>query len=962
MDKRVLFVAVLLSGYSFNAKAQQFTPVDESGEVEYEKACKEFQLVPSRSIAMFNDYLDKYPDSRHRNRVESLIATAYFKEGRYKEAIAIFNSCDIDALADNERDEAAYSLATAYLKENDIEKAKVWFTMLKSISGSHYMDAVYNLAYIDYSEKRYDDAAKAFLSLKDNERFGENSSYYLSEIYLLQKRYQNSLSISKELQEKYPNSKLLSDYYRVEGESYYGMNSFVEAATALQKYILSASQPQRAALYEAGVSLYNTGVYSQAASMFSKAATTSDEISQSSYLYMGLSYLQLKERNMARMSFEQAANYNFNTKIKEEALYNYALLIHETSYSPFAESVTVFERFLNEFPDSEYSDRVNDYLVEVYMNTKSYVAALASINKIKSPGKAIMEAKQKILFSLGTQEFANSDFEKALSYFNQSLSLGNYAESVRLNATYWKGETLYRLERYDQATEEYKRYINSAKDRAGEEYRLALYNLGYCYFKQKNYSQAKGWFEKYASLPKDNALMLADAYNRIGDCNFYSREFAVAATNYSKAKAADSSLADYSLYQEAFVKGLQRDYNGKIVTLNTLLSDYPQSQYIDDAIYEQGRAFVQMEQNNKAIERYNILLQKFPQSAMARKAASEIGLLYYQDDKYPQAIDAYKKVIKEYPGSEEAGLAQRDLKSIYIDLNKVDEYAAFASTLNNGVAFNANERDSLTYAAAEKVYMKGAVDEARRSFINYLQSFPQGAFALDANYYVGLIDFNQKNYNEALSSLDKVLQFPSNKFSENAMLLSATMAFDGGDYQKSLTLYSNLINKTASADKLQKAQIGMLRSAAKLNRCSDIIMAADKLLASAKLSPELSNEARYYRSKAYIQSRELNKALPDLKLLANDTRNVYGAEAKFQLAQIYFEQDNKSAAEKELLNYIEVSTPHVYWLARSFVLLSDIYMQTGRNVEAKQYLLSLKQNYNENQEINSMIESRLSKL
>ncbi len=68
MDKRVLFVAVLLSGYSFNAKAQQFTPVDESGQVEYEKACKEFQLVPSRSIAMFNDYLDKYPDSRHRNQ------------------------------------------------------------------------------------------------------------------------------------------------------------------------------------------------------------------------------------------------------------------------------------------------------------------------------------------------------------------------------------------------------------------------------------------------------------------------------------------------------------------------------------------------------------------------------------------------------------------------------------------------------------------------------------------------------------------------------------------------------------------------------------------------------------------------------------------------------------------------------------------------------------------------------
>lgn len=962
MDKRVLLIVALLSGYSFNVLGQQFKPVDESGELEYEKACKEYYIDPSQSITMFNDYLDKYPDSRHRNRVESLIATAYFKEGRYKEAIAIFNSCDIDALSDGERDEAAYSLATSYLKENNVEKAKIWFTLLKSISGSHYYDALYNLAYIDYTEGRYEEAAKSFLVLKDKDRFSENSSYYLSEIYLLQKRYSNSLELAKELQNRYPNSKLLSEYYRVEGESYYGMKSYADAATSLQKYISSTSQPQRTALYEAGISLYNTGIYSQAANMFGKAATANDEMTQSSYYYMGLSYLQLKERNLARMSFEQSANYNFSSKIKEESLYNYALLIHETSYSPFSQSVTVFEKFLNEFPDSKYADMVNDYLVEVYMNTKSYIAALESIEKIKTPGKTILEAKQKILFSLGTQEFANSNFDKALSYFNQSISLGVYNENVTKNAIYWKGETLYRLENYTQAAEAFRKYINSATNKSNDEYKLALYNLGYCYFKLKNYGQAKGWFERYASLPKDNSLMLADAYNRIGDCNFYSRDFALAAKNYSQAKAIDSSLADYSLYQEAFVRGLQRDYSGKIVTLNTLLKDYPQSQYIDDALYEQGRAFVQMEQNENAIERYNILLQKFPQSSLARKAASEIGLLYYQDDKFTQAISAYKKVINEFPGSEEARQAQRDLKSIYIDLNRVDEYAAFASTANNGIAFDPNERDSLTFVAAEKVYMKGNVEEAKESFINYIQIFPKGAFALDANYYIGLIHYNQKNYGESLAAFDKVLQYPSNKFSEEAMLLSAIMSFEGGDFEKSYNIYSALINKTASVEKMQRAQIGLLKSAVKLNKTNEIVLAANKLLESAKLSPELSNEAKYYRAKAYMANDDLNTAIIDLKELAKDTRNIYGAEAKYQLAQIYFNQGNLNLAEKELLNYIDVSTPHVYWLARSFVLLSDIYLQTGREVEAKQYLLSLKQNYDENQEINSMIESRLSRL
>ena len=98
------------------------------------------------------------------------------------------------------------------------------------------------------------------------------------------------------------------------------------------------------------------------------------------------------------MAFEQAAASNADMKVKEQAAYNYALCIHETSYSAFGESVTVFEKFLNEFPNSPYAEKVSNYLVEVYMNTRSYDAALKSIDRISHPSKAILEAKQKILF------------------------------------------------------------------------------------------------------------------------------------------------------------------------------------------------------------------------------------------------------------------------------------------------------------------------------------------------------------------------------------------------------------------------------------------------------------------------------------------------------------------------------------------------------------------------------------
>ena len=56
-------------------------------------------------------------------------------------------------------------------------------------------------------------------------------------------------------------------------------------------------------------------------------------------------------------------------------MYNYALLIHEPSFTGFGESVTIFEDFLNDFPNSQYADKVNDYLVEVYLTTKKYEAA-----------------------------------------------------------------------------------------------------------------------------------------------------------------------------------------------------------------------------------------------------------------------------------------------------------------------------------------------------------------------------------------------------------------------------------------------------------------------------------------------------------------------------------------------------------------------------------------------------------
>lgn len=933
-------------------------------DAEYMLVCSAYELKDKKRIDLLRQYLDRYPDTPYSNRIYALLASCYFYEGKYNEALALFNSARLDLLGNKERDERTYQLATCYLKTNNLKEAAIWFETLRASSPEYANDCTYYLSYIRYTLKRYDEALKGFLSLQDNSKYKALVPYYIAEIYAIKRNHDKAQIVAQNYLSAYPQNEHAAEMYRILGDAAYHFGQYHQAVEAFNSYLdKDKTTPRRDALYMLGLSYYQTKVYSKTAEMLGKVTTTNDALTQNAYLHMGLSYLQLAEKNKARMAFEQAASSNANMQVKEQAAYNYALCLHETSFSAFGESVTAFEKFLNEFPTSQYADKVGSYLVEVYMNTRSYEAALKSIDRIARPSTQILEAKQKILFQLGTQAFANANFDQALQYLNKSITLGQYNRQTKADAYYWCGESYYRLNRMEEAARDFNAYLQLTTETNNEMYALANYNLGYIAFHRKDYTQASNYFRKYTQLEKgENTTALADAYNRIGDCNLRVRNFEEAKHSYSQAEQMNTPSGDYSFYQLALVSGLQKDYSGKITLLNRLVGKYPSSPYAVNAIYEKGRSYVLMDNNSQAIASFKELLNKYPESPVSRKAATEIGLLFYQNGDYNQAIEAYKQVAQKYPGSEEARMAMLDLKSIYVDMNRIDEFAALANSMPGSINFDVTEQDSLTYVAAEKIYMRGRLEEAKGSLNKYLQTFPEGAFSLNAHYYLCLIGNQQKNYELILLHSGKLLEYPNNPFIEEALIMRAEVQFNQQQMADALASYKLLKEKATNVERRQLAETGMLRCAHLLRDDVETIHAATDLLAEAKISPELRSEALYYRAKAYKNQKADKKALDDLRELAKDTRNLYGAEAKFLVAQSLYDAKDYNAAEKELLNYIEQSTPHAYWLARSFVLLSDVYAAMGKNLDARQYLLSLQQNYQANDDIQSMIESRLKKL
>ena len=933
-------------------------------EIQYMIVCTAYHLKENDRIDQLNHFLENNPNSPHTNHLQVLIGNCLYEEGKYEDALNTYELCNLELLGDEARDEATLYKAICLLKTGDRKEAYALLTVIEECSEKYPIDAAFYKAYINYVQQQYDLALSTFSNLHNHPIYGDESQLYTAEIYLNRKEYKQAITITEEHLQRNPQTIHHSEMMRIAGESAYGMKNYIRAVELLTNYIEDCESPTRSTLYKMGMSKFHLGVYSEAAAYLFRVSSEQDALTQNTLLHSGLSYIQLRDMIKARMSFEQASTMNFDQQIKEQALYNYALCIHETSYTGFGESVGVFERFLNEFPHSKYCDLVNEYLVDVYMNTRSYKTALQSIAKIKQPGVKILEARQKIHYRLGTEAYANADYRTALEYFNRSLQDARYDRQTHADAYFWRGESRYKLGNYNGAIADFLQYLATSPASNPAQRGITYYNLGYAFFQQQDYTKARNYFDKFLTdfRPHTTPPIIADAMSRKGDCYFYVRDFTTATKAYAEAVETHASQGAYALYQQGFVKGLQKDYMNKVVILNKLIDQHPQSDYVDDALYEQGRAYVQMEQNDHAIRTFNQLITKYPESVLSKKASNEIGLLYYQNEQYENAIDAYKQVIEKYPGSEEAQMAQRDLRNIYIEQNKVNEYASYVSSQKGAINLDNEERDSLTYLAAEKVYMRGDIAEAKRSLEDYIKAYPNGINSLNAHYYLGLIAYQHKNEATALTHMNKVLEFPDNKYSEEAMLIAAELYFNAKDYPQSLSIYKMLRDRTTSTSHLLTARTGVLRAAYLTGNFNDVNNTTEEFLSDNKTSPELTNEARYYRSKLAAQEGLLNVAENDLNELSKDTRNIYGAEAKYRLAEMYYKKATYDKAENILLEYIENSTPHAYWLARSFVLLADVYLNTNREIEAKQYLLSLQQNYSADDDIAARIQERLNKI
>lgn len=930
---------------------------------QYRIALAEFELENDNGLDGLKRFVAEHPSSLLAADAQMHIGNYYFYHGDYDDALVNFSIVPEYALNDDANEALLYRKAYCHLQLGQWDEARHYYDVLSSTRRYAAATRFYE-AYIDYAHKDYDTALEKFSQIDRTGELGYQSQYYICQINYINGEHDKVIELGQSLIDDNDNDYFTAEMHRLVGESYYLKGNKAQARSHLESYMAlnEDDEVERSAAYCLGVLNFDDKRIDATINNMNAVTGEDDAMAQSALLYLGQSYLMQGDNNLAAIAFERAAGMHYDNKVREEAYYNYAISQNMGGRSPFNKSIDMFENFLNEFPNSHYKGEVENYLYDAYLTTTDYERALNSINHIKNPGAKVLKAKQNVLYNLGVQAKSNGKTDQAGSFFKQAIAVGNQDAAIAGESKLWLGETQYRQSDYDNAVSNLQSYVKASTGK-DKNYALAQYYLGHSLLKKERYSEARTALEKAVATGKLDNDLLADAHNRIGDTKYYQQDITGASASYATAaglaqKSGNTADLAEALYNKALMTGESGDQAAKVQQLDELLKSHPKWERAAEAHLEKAKALLKQGQTSRAATVVNGMTKSYSGKEETRAAMLMLATAQNEEGARDKAVETYRNIIKSYPTSIQAQHAAQDLKQIYAEQGNLSELGDFLAGIKGAPKLNVNEVEKLTFDAAENAAIEGNIAKMQ----DYLNRYPAGTFAPQASYYMGRYYNEKGQYDKALAAINTAIEQGGDAtYAEDALAIKSEVLAAMGRNDEAIAVYKELEKKASTPTGITVAQLGLMRAAKNARRWNEVVDCATRLLATSDLDAQAEKEALLTRAQALNAQGKKAEAQKDLNRIAGDTQNEWGIQAAYELARMQYDAKDYKGAEKALLKIIDDGTPHQYWLAKCFILVSDTFYREGRTQDAVNYLKSLKSNYpGKEGEIFNDIETRLS--
>lgn len=909
----------------------------------YTAACA-YHLLNRNARSLLFDFIAMHPESNRIPMAWFYLGNTWYRENNYSKAIEAYANVESKVLDEDDLAEFHFKSGYAYFMKEDYTSARAHFMEIKDKDTRYTRPAIYYYSHIAYLEKTYEVALQGFQSLLTDETFGPVAPYYVAQIYYLQGKYEDVLAFAPPMLSN-PNVKRQAELSRIVGESYYHQLSYADAIPYLEKYIETTSEPvTRTDHYQLGYAYYATGKWGDAVKHLQEVTGEKDSLAQNAYYHLAGAYLKIGNRKYALESFNQAYQLKFNPLITEDALFNYAKLSYELDFNPYNNAIRALKTYINDYPTALRSEEAKELLANLLMTTNNFKDAIVILEQIRQKNDQLWLAYQKVCLYHGIELFNDSKFDDAIALFSKAISFV-YDRKIRAQALYWKGDAYYRKGNNDSAYFYYDAFVKYPASEQLPIYNLGWYSLGYTQMANKEYSRAQESFKRFTKDAKsEDPKIISDAYLRLGDCFYKQKSYADAIVNYDKVIELNRENQDYALYQKAVCQGVQSNFKGKIATLNSLMERFPNSGFMDDALFQLGHSYEVADDPMQSLATYNRLISDFPESNYIPKAMLKKGLLFRNAREDDQALSVFKELFSNFQGTEESRQALVNIENIYTENDRLDDFFSWIQSIN-GPSISESKQDSLVYLAAENNYMNGDCEAAIKGFNQYIGKYPNGFFISNAQFYRSECLYASKRNDEAISGYEYILSLPFSRFSESSALKAARIYFIRKDYPNAILKYTYLESIAEYPSSKIEAKLAIMRSHFEAGSYNEAILAAQNVISASDMPSENVQEARATLARSAFALENFVLAKSEFEKLATVQQAELGAEASYYLALIEFKEGKYPEAEKRVFDLINVFASYEYWVAKSFILLADVNVATGNLFQAKQSLQGVIEHY-----------------
>ena len=562
---------------------------------------KRYAGQTNEALAIFQNFLVKYPDDPSTTLVENLIGLIYFDQNKFEQSTQY--------------------LTNATSSEDPLTRAKA-FTMIGEIElqNKNYIKARGNFdPAVRISSEESEVHLRALLGLGV-------SLFHLGDYNEAVENFRQAETIDPAFEQDKIN------FYMA--ESYYSSGKYQEALSRYNNIKSTEIEYVRQVTYSKGYCQFNLGNYSNAAYLFSEFIQNypDDFRMTDAKLRLADSYFGSKNFAAASKIFKEVFKSGKFSSDDPYTYFQYAQALYKSGESNAA--IDEFRNLQKKFPDSKYGESSLFTIGFIRFQEGEFEEAINDYRMVMQIYKK-SSLTPAVYYSIGDAYFNLGEYDSAIVNYRNVLTKypsSEYAYDAINGMQY----SYVAAGRSNEAINLIDRYVSQNPNLKFSD--QIYFKKGEIYYSQRDYENAKLSYQEFlVKYPKSS--FVPEAYYWLGKSSqnlkqddeaifYFSKVF----DNYPGSESAAVSVIELGKMYEA--KG---NYQAGIDVLERASSKLKDSPRLPEVLFLKGSAYIKVDDVQKAYATFEELGMYHPETVFADRGKIEMGLIDLAISRYNEA-------------------------------------------------------------------------------------------------------------------------------------------------------------------------------------------------------------------------------------------------------------------------------------------------------------------------------------